>query len=146
MLILNRSSRFASLFEDRDKELSRIPKQKKLCRNYVKELTLNPSLGKRGTFLPPSLHKRRGKGGWVIQFFYYYTASKRKFVSKKLLSVFSIRFATRRPNRTGFRVEPNEVRFVSRKPSIGLPETIRNSSTGQKSIFSIRFFNRRPTY
>jgi hypothetical protein len=24
----------------------------RLCRNYVKELTLNPSLGKRGTFLP----------------------------------------------------------------------------------------------
>jgi len=59
-------------------------------------------------------------------------------------SVFSIRFATRRPITNGFRVEPNEVRFVSRKPSIGFPETIRNSSTGQKSIFSIRFFIRRP--
>jgi hypothetical protein len=34
----------------------------RLCCNNIKELTLNPSLGKRGTFLPPSLHKRRGKG------------------------------------------------------------------------------------
>jgi len=33
-----------------------------LCRNYVKELTLNPSLGKRGTFLPFS-SQEKGEGG-----------------------------------------------------------------------------------
>jgi len=31
-------------------------------------------------------------------------------------SVFSIRFATRRPNRTGFRVALSEAKGVSRKP------------------------------
>ena len=88
--------------------------------------------------------------------------SKAKDVSRKPLSVFSIRFATRTPksirfssrtersevriekttigvldtlrysnteNYSGFRVEPNEVRFVSRKPF---------------SVFSIYFVTRTP--
>jgi len=75
------------------KQFSSSPEQKKLCRNYVKELTLNPSLGKRGSFLPPSLHKRRGKGWWVIQFVYYDTASKRRGYQEKPFLIFSTRIA-----------------------------------------------------
>jgi hypothetical protein len=47
-------------------------------------------------------------------------------------SVFSIRFATRRPRQNGFRVEPNEVRYRIEK------------TTMIKSVFSIRFATRRP--
>jgi len=54
-----------------------------------------------------------------------------RFVSRKPLSVFSIRFATRRPIISGFRVILSEAKDVSRKPL---------------SVFSIRFATRRPRY
>jgi hypothetical protein len=69
MLILNRSSRYASLLEDRDKQLLSSPEQKKLCRYYVKELTLNPSLGKRGTFLTLLFAREGGKGDELFNLF-----------------------------------------------------------------------------
>jgi hypothetical protein len=51
------------------KQLSSSSEQKKLCRNYVKELTLNPSLGKRGTFLPLLFAREGGKGDELFNFF-----------------------------------------------------------------------------
>jgi hypothetical protein len=57
-----RCSRYISLLEHRLKQLSSSPEQKKLCRNYVKELTLTPSLGKRGTFLPFSSQEKGERG------------------------------------------------------------------------------------
>jgi hypothetical protein len=65
----HRSSRYTSLLEYRDKQLSSSPEQKKLCRNYVKELTLNPSLGKRGTFLPLLFAREGGKGDELLNLF-----------------------------------------------------------------------------
>jgi hypothetical protein len=69
MLILTLSSRYTSLLEDRDKQLSSSPEKKKLGRNYVKELTLNPSLGKKGTFLPLLFAREGGKGDELFNFF-----------------------------------------------------------------------------
>jgi len=63
------SSRYASLLEERDKQLSSSPEQKKLCRNYVKELTLNPSLAKKGTFLPLLFTREGGKGDELFNLF-----------------------------------------------------------------------------
>jgi hypothetical protein len=40
-----------------------------LCRYYVKELTLNPSLGKRGTFLPLLFTREGGKGDELFNLF-----------------------------------------------------------------------------
>jgi hypothetical protein len=66
---LERSSRYTSLLEDRDKQLSSSPEKKKLGRNYVKELTLNPSLGKKGTFLPLLFTREGGKGDELFNLF-----------------------------------------------------------------------------
>ena len=82
-------------------------------------------------------------------------------------SVLSIRFVTRRPITGGFRVEPNEVRFVSRKPlhywssrydkfhlstrrpiTGGFrvkPNEVRFVSRKPLSVFSIHFVTRTPT-
>jgi hypothetical protein len=68
LIFLYRSSRYTSLLEDRDKQLLSSPEQKKLCRNYVKELTLNPSLAKKRTFLP-LLFTREGGGDELFNLF-----------------------------------------------------------------------------
>ena len=54
----------------------------RLCRNYVKELTLNPSLGKRGTF-PPFSSQEKGERGMSYSICLLRLSLKTKSVSRK---------------------------------------------------------------
>jgi hypothetical protein len=71
----------------------RSPEQKKLCRNYVKELTLNPSLGKRGTF-PLLFAREGGKGDELFNLFITTQPQNEKGIKKttkpSIFFIFSI--------------------------------------------------------
>jgi hypothetical protein len=76
------------------------PEQKKLCRNYVKELTLNPSLGKRRTFLHLLFTREGGKGDELFNLFITTQPQNEEGIEKTVIGLLdTLRYSKTEPNR-----------------------------------------------